>query len=340
MPLLPNPDIKTSRLLFHGHLETIIPSLFRKVEGTPYQRERIILADGDFLDLDWSATGKPSLAILSHGLEGDTERPYIKGMAKSLNQAGFDVLAWNYRGCSGEPNQTARAYHSGATDDLEAVLQHVWKTQQYEHMALVGFSLGGNITLKYVGEQSNRLDPRIKSAVGISVPCDLEAGAIHLGKLQNRIYLRRFLKSLRTKLLRKQAALPEHFRHTDYRHLQDFFAFDDFYTGPAHGYKDALTYYRSCSSRQYISGITIPTLLLNALNDPFLPAECYPETEALQNPNLHLEIPARGGHVGFCLDFRKDQYYSEERTVAFLKDYLPVEQHLLQRSITGKSDKR
>ena len=153
------------RLLFHPHIETIYPSLLRKVNLVAYERERISTPDQDFLDLDWLKQGSTKLVIISHGLEGNTSRPYVRGMAKAFYNAGYDVLAWNYRGCGEEMNRSLRFYHSGATDDLDYIIQHINKKNTHSEISLIGFSLGGNLTLKYLGERGKQLQSIIKRAV-------------------------------------------------------------------------------------------------------------------------------------------------------------------------------
>ena len=318
MPVLPAPPLKPPRFLFNSHLQTIVPSLFRRITFAATSRERIHTTDGDFLDLDWFMQGAEKLVILSHGLEGDSQRPYMKGMAKNLFSAGFDVLAWNYRGCSGEINKALRSYHSGATDDLEVVIKHVLGKEKYKNMHLAGFSLGGNLTLKYLGEKGKEIYPEIKSAVAISVPCDLLASARKLGTRNNFIYQRRFLKSLRNKVRQKQNLFPEESWLRDNRQLHDFFAFDNFYTAPVHGFANAEEYYKACSSKFFLKNITVPALILNAANDPFLTPDCFPVKEASHSDFLFLEIPEQGGHVGFCVNFGNDEYYSENRALEFI----------------------
>jgi len=281
-----------------------------------YRRERIDTPDGDFLHLDWLRTGSDKLAILSHGLEGDTDRVYMRGMATALRRAGWDVLAWNYRGCGGSPNRLLRAYHSGATDDLDLVVRHA--LPGYASAALVGFSLGGNLTLKYLGERGDTLDPRIRRAVAFSTPCDLAAGARELEKPSNRLYTWYFLRTLKAKASEKAHRFPGCVDLTRIRAARTVYDFDDAFTAPIHGFGDAADYYRQCSCRHFIEGITVPTLLVNAANDPFLPEACYPREEARQHPVFHLEIPDHGGHVGFVRFGSDGTYWSEARTVAFL----------------------
>ena len=284
-----------------------------------YERERIEMPDGDFLDLDWVKTGADRVVVLSHGLEGYTERSYMRGMARTLARHEWDVLAWNFRGCSGEPNRLMRSYHSGVSDDLDVVVRHALGAHGYGRAALVGFSLGGNITLKYLGEQSDRLDARIRAAVTFSVPCALDAGAARIDQNANWIYRERFLRDLRKKVQQKHALFPDDLDVTDLEDIPTLRAFDDRYTAPIHGFKDAADYYARCSSLPLISHISIPTLLVNAIDDPFLPEACYPVEAARHHRFFDLEMPRHGGHVGFVAFGDAGAYWSEQRAAAFLK---------------------
>lgn len=323
MPLLPVPAYRPPALLWNGHLQTIVPGLFRKVDGVTYERERLELPDGDFLDLDWSRRpGAPrpaTVAIISHGLEGDSRRPYVLGMAKALNAAGADVLAWNYRSCGDGPNRLLRSYHLGDTGDLDTVLRHALAAGGYDRAWLVGFSAGGNVTLKYLGEDPARVPPEVRAAVAFSVPVALAEGARHISRWQNQVYLQRFLRSLRGKLEAKASRLPGTIDLTGYAALRSFEAFDERYTAPLHGFPSAAAYYAHSSSRQYLPAIRVPTLLVQAANDPFLPPACYPVAEAEASPHFYLEIPRDGGHCGFAEDFPGPHYYSDRRAVAFLE---------------------
>lgn len=307
---------------FSGHLQTILPALFRKVGNVVYERERIVTSDEDFLDLDWSKTSSDRLVIISHGLEGDSQRPYVKGMVRSFNKAGWDVLAWNYRGCSGEINSICRSYHSGETNDLDYVIKYITRQKKYPLIVLIGFSIGGNITLKYLGEQADKLSTEIKCAVAFSVPCHLEASANHLTKIQNRIYLNRFLDSLRKKMKEKAKVMPHSFDLEGLEKIRDFFEFDERYTAPQNGFKGAKDYWNQSSSIYYLDKIRIPTLLVNAKNDPFLPLECFPVQEAENNPHFFLEMPEKGGHCGFYENNEEGLYWSEKRAVEFVSNYI------------------
>ena len=190
MPLVSSSTYRPPLLFRSAHLQTIYPAIFRKVPVVTNERERIETPDGDFLDLDWFRNNDSDrLVILSHGLEGNSQQAYIQGMARVFSKAGWNVLAWNFRGCSGEVNRRLQSYHSGATGELEIILNHVFEREQFRRIALVGFSLGGNVTLKHLGDCDQELDTRIKTAVAISVPCDLTSSSIRLEAFQNRIYM-------------------------------------------------------------------------------------------------------------------------------------------------------
>ena len=319
MPIVAHSSYVSPWLLANGHLQTLLPSLFRKVGGVAYQRERIATPDGDFLDLDWAVKGSHRLAVIAHGLEGDSKSAYAQGMVKALSRNGWDAVVWNARGCSGEPNRALRFTHSGATEDLQSVISHLTDTRDYDEVALIGFSLGGNVTLKYLGECGPELNPRIKKAVAFSVPCDLQSGSLQLAGLVNQIYMRKFLVSLRQKIRAKMKLMPGKIDDRDYGQLRTFKDFDDRYTAPIHGFADAEDYWRKSSCRPVLKNISIPTLLINARNDPFLAEACYPIAEAGVNPNLHLEMPASGGHVGFITFNQQGEYWSESRAISFLK---------------------
>ncbi len=301
----------------NGHLSTIYSGLIRKVNGLEQVRERIILPDSDFLDLDWSYSKESTqkVVLIIHGLEGSTKRAYMKGSAKLLSNAGFDVCAINLRGCSGAPNTLYRSYHSGATEDLESVISHVLKLKKYRSLFLHGFSLGGNLLLKYLGEK--RVVPKeVKGAVGISVPCQLADSLHQLLKFKNSIYAKRFKGNLIDKLKVKRKLFPNRISKNDIEQVKTLKDFDDIYTSKAHGFKDAMDYYTQCSCRQFLSRITVPTLIINAKNDSFLGADCYPVQIAEKHDHIHLEIPAYGGHVGF--HGANNFTYAERRTLAFL----------------------
>ncbi|MDN5217322.1 alpha/beta fold hydrolase [Fulvivirgaceae bacterium BMA12] len=319
MPVVdPTSYHQPPRLLINGHFETIYPALLRTVNGVNYQRERIFTADDDFLDLDWSKVNGKQLVIISHGLEGDTGRAYMKGMVRAFNNQGFDALAWNYRGCSGEINKQRRFYHSGATDDLDVVINHVINQYTYDKLYLIGFSLGGNLTLKYLGEKNLTLSQKIEKSVVFSVPLNLHTSCLKISEPANFLYARRFLKSLVGKI-KSKARVRSDLSTTGIGKIRTLMEFDDRYTAPMHGFGDAKDYYSKCSAINFVDAIRIPTLIVNAKNDPFLPAECYPAEKLKSHPHVYFEMPDKGGHVGFAV-FGEPYYWSERRAVEFIME--------------------
>jgi predicted alpha/beta-fold hydrolase len=321
MPLLTS-SYKVPTLFLSRHIETIYPVVFRNVSDVYYNRERLELNDGDFLDLDWIKKDNEKLLILCHGLEGETESKYLKGMARAASNAGYDVLAWNYRGCSGEINRNFRFYHSGESNDLDLVVKHVLSENSYKSIGLVGFSVGGNIMLKYLGEKAGQLSSSIKAAVAFSAPCDLKAGALHMAGWKSKFYMNRFLTSLHKKVLMKAAQYPDRISDSGFSKIKNFIEFDEKYTAPIHGFKNAFDYYEKCSSVHYIPAIKIPTLLVSALNDPFLAKECFPFEQARNNPVFFLETPEHGGHCGFYENNKNGNYWSDNRALEFLSKFL------------------
>jgi uncharacterized protein len=303
--------------LRNGHLQTILPAILRRQFPVIFRRERLELADGDFLDLDWATSGGDKLAILSHGLEGSSEDRCIRGMATRLQTAGWDVLAWNFRGCGKELNRLVRFYHSGETGDLGAIISLA--AARYPRIALIGFSLGGNVTLKYLGE--GVCHPAVIAGIAVSVPIDLAASAGAIDRRwSNRFYLRRFLRRLALKVAAKALRFPERLDTTTSRQIRTLREFDDLYTAPIHGFRDAMDYWEKSSAKQYLGRIRVPVLLLNARDDPFLTAESFPYTEAEKNSHLFFEAPEWGGHIGFIDSARNIRPWQESRGVEFLAE--------------------
>ena len=320
-----------------GHLQTLYASLARRVDFQYDRRERIDTPDGDFLDLDWAdarstarATPGRRVAILSHGLEGSADGQYVRGMARTLVRRGWDVCAWNLRGCSGELNRRAATYHSGKSDDLARVVDHVL-TRDYATAALVGFSLGGNLTLKYLGERGDACPARLRAAATFSVPVDLKASSHQIARATNWHYTQYFLRSLRDKIEAKAERHPDAVSTAPLRHVRTLRDFDDAYTAPLNDFRDADDYYRSASSRPLLSDIRVPTLLVNAANDPFLADPCYPVDRAADHRFLTLEVPDEGGHVGFVAFNEGGEYWSERRAASFLATAVRPSTHAAPR---------
>ena len=286
--------------LFNGHLQTVAPHLLRRVALPPPHRRRLELPDGDFLDLDWYLGGARRLVVLSHGLEGDSRRGYVRGMAAAFVGAGWDALAWNCRSCGGTMNRLPRFYHHGDTDDLAAVVDHALAGGQYASVVLVGFSMGGSQTLKYLGQSQRRPPPAVRAAAVFSVPCDLHQSIVRLQHPHNAFYKNCFLNRLKDKMRRKAVRFPA---LVDLHDLDDIVTFTQFinrFMGPLHGFAHLEAFYQQASARHFLAGIDRPTLLVNAANDPMLAGRCYPTAEAQGHPHLTLEVPAAGGHVGFA----------------------------------------
>lgn len=320
MPLLKKSGYDAPYLFSNGHIQTIHANIFRLLKGPQYVRKRLNTPDGDFLDLDWSKVRSKKLAIITHGMGGDSYRPYIAGMVKALNEKGFDALAWNYRGCSGVPNKTPKSTHGGATHDLDSVIKHALSLKRYKVLVLIGFSLGGNITLKYLGEQGKAIDPLIAKAVTFSVPCNLASSAHQLGKFSNKIYMINFLMLLRNYIRIKMKKNPELINDSDFHEISNFQQFDDRYIAPFHGFKNAEDYWKQSSCEPFLDNIKVPTLLVNAEDDPFLTPDCFPIKKARNNPHFYLEIPKTGGHVGFVSFNFKNEYWSEKRALEFIQN--------------------
>jgi predicted alpha/beta-fold hydrolase len=316
------PPIYHPWYLCNGHFETIWPSLFRRLELPAYRREQITTADDDFLDLDWLQQGHRRLAIISHGLEGDSRRHYVAGMVRALATHGWDVLAWNFRGCGGKINRQPRFTHNGATDDLDAVVRHALARYTYRTISLVGFSMGGNLTLVYLGREADRVPCEVKAAICFSVPCDLAAASQRLAEAGNLIYMRRFMSQMGSKVQQQAKQFPALFPCEDYHKLKNFEDFDGRYTAPLHGFRNALDYWHQCSSNRYLGAIRLPTWIINARNDPFLTAACFPDFTFHRNPLVSLVAPEHGGHCGFLATGNSRLYWSEDVSVRLLSAFL------------------
>lgn len=304
----------------NGDISTIYAATLRNVVLTDTVRERITLSDGDFIDLDWNYTKEPEtnkLIVLLHGLGGNSKRPYMKGMVRSFTQRGWDAVAMNLRGCSEELNRLFRSYHAGASHDLEEVISHIKSKFRYSTICLVGFSLGGNIVLKYLGED-REIPQEIKGAVTISVPCDLAGSLGEISRMRNFIYSKRFQSKLKSDLLIRARKFPKQLSANQINNCHSLRDIDELYTSKAHGFKNADAYYAENSSLQFLGDIKHPVLLINAKNDSFLCPSSYPIETAKRSDHLHLQVPDYGGHVGFV--FQEPDYFHEREACKFLEE--------------------
>lgn len=323
MPVLPIPDYNAPFWLPGGNAQTMGPRIVCFIPSVPFIREQVELEDGDFILVDWLfASGKKDapakkLVILSHGLEGDSTRSYMRAMALALVRRGWDIASRNFRGCGGKMNRLPQTYHSGEVDDLAAVIS-LAESRGYESIGLVGFSMGGNQVLKYLGERANAMPSSVTASVAVSVPCDLTGCSQVLGMPRNKIYMEYFLRTLRQKMREKHETYPNLFPLAGLDFIKTFKEFDDRYTAPLGGFENAEDYWKKGSCLPHLPKIQTPSLVLNAKNDPFLNETCYPVTEAEENPNLFLLQPDTGGHVGFPTKWGKTVGWLEETAADFL----------------------
>ncbi len=311
------------KIFNNGHVQTIYPYFFRKVKGVSYVRVRIETRDHDFLDLDINRTGSDECIILTHGLEGDSNSPYIRGMTKHFSDLEKkDVIAWNMRSCSGELNRLPQFYHGASIDDLEEVINFAIQAG-YRKIRLMGFSLGGNLTSFYLGYKGKSLPSQIVGACVFSSPVSL-GGSVK--KLDNskvgKIYTESFLNTMRKKVHAKDKIMKlEGIDLERVDRAKDFTEFDDAVTAPLHGFKSGKDYYQRASALQYLHNIAVPTLLVQSKDDPFLNKDCFPIKIANQNNNLFLEVTPGGGHVGFMSFKNGFNYWSESRASYFFKQF-------------------
>jgi predicted alpha/beta-fold hydrolase len=289
------------------HVQTLVGRLLRPRASAPWTRERIALSDGDFLDLDVlnprspdpPGSGPTPTVLLLHGLEGSSGSGYMGTTAIALTERGLRAVALNFRSCSGEPNRLPRSYHSGETGDLSTVLFHLEATYPASPLGVIGFSLGGNVLLKYLGESPTSVHQSVGRAAAVSVPFDLGAGATCLETGFGRVYGWRFLRSLKESARKKALLFPGAIDLEASQTAGTVREFDDRVTAPVHGFSGAEEYYRVSSSDRYLARIETPTLILHSVDDPFLPAEAIPFDTIRENPYLEPAFTATGGHLGF-----------------------------------------
>ena len=284
-----------------GHVQTIYARFLNPSPGLLLTRERWETPDNDFIDLDWLDTGADSanLIVLFHGLEGCSSSHYARSLMSRARRLGWRGVVSHFRGCSGEHNRLARAYHSGDASEIDWILRRIKEKNPRVKIYAVGVSLGGNVLLKWLGEQGRRASEIVEKAAAVSVPVDLAtaAGVLDRG-CRKLIYTRHFLKTLKQKALDKISRHELKIDLHQVRAASTFHQIDDLFTAPVHGFETAEDYWNKSSSKPWLPHIRLPTLLINARNDPFLPAVALPNREQV-SPSVHLEYPESGGHVGF-----------------------------------------
>jgi hypothetical protein len=318
-PFRPLPGLRGA------HVQTIAGRLLRRAPPMAFRRERVELPDGDFVDLDFAPPPRPDAprVLLLHGLEGSARRGYALNTYRELARRGLGAVGLNFRSCSGEPNRGPRLYHSGETEDLRYVARLLREQTPGTLCGAVGFSLGGNALLKFLGEEGEHAAGWLRAAAAVSVPYDLGAGADALdASIMGRIYTRVFVRSLVAKAEAKGSLISEHCDLERVRRARSFREFDDAATAPIHGFSGAADYYARSSSRHFLARIRVPTLLLQAGDDPFLPAAAFPHAEVAANPLLQAVITAHGGHVGFIEGPPwRPRFWAEEQVAEYLAHF-------------------
>ena len=319
MPYIKDTLFKPNLFLRNKHLNTLYRYFFSNTK-VEYKRKRVIADKIDFIDLDFSKVNSDKIVIVIHGMEGSSDSNYIHTITQTLNKANYDVVAFNMRGCSGESNNLLNSYHAGKTEDLFGVIKYLENEYIYNEIHIVGYSLGGNMTLKFMGEFANDMPELVVSAVGVSVPCDLEGSVQAISTFENKIYMNGFLKTLKIKSIQKSINFPEaNINISKIKKAKNFYEFDDLVTAPINGFKNAKDYWSKSSCKQFIPKIKLPTLLISATDDPFLNRKCFPVKEAIENNSFTFLETRYGGHLGFVTGFKmKKQRWLENKILDFI----------------------
>ena len=321
--MIKTSDFKPAWWLPGPHLQTVWPQLSKRKHNLPLNRQRLELPDGDFLDLDWlNRDLNTPIIVLLHGLEGSRQSHYIQRVLATLQHLGYRSVLLHFRGCSGEPNRLPRCYHSGETGDINTVIKTLQQHYPNTPLGAIGYSLGGNVLLKWLGETGNQ-NP-LQCAIAVSVPMVLQQSADRMQHGFSRIYQWRLLKKLKRKLQQKQQQITLPFIVDDSAN-NSFWQFDNNITAPLHGFSDAMDYYRKSSSRQYLKDITVPTLVLHALDDPFTSKACIPSVEEL-SATVTVELSRHGGHIGFVSGHIPGlgKYWLQQRISTYLQHMLKI----------------
>jgi predicted alpha/beta-fold hydrolase len=335
MPVVENSTYRPPPGLGNPHVQMVWCSLGRVVPEVRHTRELVPTPDGDMLHLDWVSrlreeareenAPRRTLVIL-HGLESHARLPYINATALSFLRRGWEVAALNFRDCGDTPNLLWQSYHSGVSRDVETLVHHLLEARPGRRLALVGYSLGGNVLLKYLGAHAADIPSAVVAAAAVSAPVDVACAVTQLSHPRNSFYNWRFLRQMRWKLRRRCERFPGLVDAALIPRLRTFQDFDDLYTAPAHGFENAIHYWAEASSRPHLEAIRVPTYLINAQDDPFLGPDCYPFEAARANPLLTLEVPAQGSHIGFVRFGGPDgEHWHETRIRDFLEERLPAE---------------
>jgi predicted alpha/beta-fold hydrolase len=305
------------------HAQTVFATLFRPGPRVPVRRERWELSDGDFLDVDrMQGPASAPLLVVLHGLEGSSSSHYVRGLLAQARARGWRGLAMNFRSCSGEPNRLLRSYHSGETGDAGEAIRRAHAESPDAPLFCAGCSLGGNVLVKWLGEQGEAA--MVAAAAALSVPFDLAlcADALDGPGAMAWVYRTRFLRSLKAKALEKAGRFADRLDAVKVRSARTLREFDEAITGPLHGFAGAEDYYAQSSSGPYVGRVRIPLLLLSAEDDPFIPPQCLPRAAASENPFVTLETTGKGGHLGFIAGPLVPRFWAELRAIEFLASHV------------------
>ena len=319
MPLIAHSSYQPPRFCGGAHFQTIYPSFFMKEREVDYERERFNTPDGDYLYLDWAKCPEPSpaheLLIVSHGLCGGTHRHYALSLVHAFRRCHIDCLCWNYRGTGRVDNQLAKVTTNNSTYELQWVIEHAI-AMGYQNIYLAGFSMGANLSLLYLGREAKNIPEQVRGAAVVCATMDVPSCIISLQHSLGGIYQWHFMKPLRRCIAAMHAQHPE-IDIAGLDKIKTFPQFDDRYTAPLMGSRDSQDYYKTSSANQWLEQISLPTLIINPANDPFLSDQCFPREIAARMPNLFLEIPPNGGHCGFITP-KKQEWWPAQRIRQFM----------------------
>lgn len=320
-------DFRPALFTANRHVQTLLPTLLRLNNSVRYTHQEIILPDGDFLDLAWNRipakTETSPIVVIFHGLEGSIDSPYVKGLMRQLDKCGWYVVLMHFRNCSGRLNHAARTYHSGETSDAGFLFQWLQDNFPQAPLLAVGYSLGGNMLLKLLGEMQSKAP--LHAAVAISVPLLLNICADQMRTGFSQVYQYQLLRKMKQKVLAKCRQYDYQklidLSRSDIRSIKDFWEFDDAFTAPINGFDNAQDYYARSSSRQYLARIQIPTLIIQSMDDPFMSPAVIPQENELSS-SVCLELSKNGGHVGFVSGYLwKPEFWLEKRIVEYFTSH-------------------
>lgn len=304
----------------NAHLQTILPSYTRKCEKVDYQREVFTAPDKMDFYLDWAKVGGDCLVVVNHGLCGHSRRHYALSTVKTFNDIGWDVLVWNYRGTGPSPvTGLSSMTTNNSTDHLGWVLEHAIVSGHYRKVALVGFSMGGNLNVLYLGREAASIPNEVVGSVSFCATIDINASSRCFNSFMGKIYCAHFMKHLRQIVIDMAKVFPDKIDLTGIEDVKTIQQYDDRYTAQLCGFKDAEDYWTTASGWQWIHQIQVPSLVVNPINDPFMDGKCYPKDEAAKSNAFYLEMPTDGGHCGFITS-SSSEWWPMQRTKQFLSN--------------------